>query len=54
LKEEYGLRVFEDKLLRKIFGPKRQEDKKLDTEETVWSCELDSKWLMMGFSGGVF
>jgi hypothetical protein len=26
LREEHGLRVFENRVLRKIFGPKREED----------------------------
>jgi hypothetical protein len=26
LGEEYGLRVFENRVLRRIFGPKREED----------------------------
>jgi hypothetical protein len=26
LKEEHGLRDFENRVLRKIFGPKREED----------------------------
>jgi hypothetical protein len=26
LKEEYGLRIFENRVLRRIFGPKREED----------------------------
>jgi hypothetical protein len=26
LREEYGLRVFENRELRRIFGPKREED----------------------------
>jgi hypothetical protein len=25
LREEYGLRVFENRVLRRIFGPKREE-----------------------------
>jgi hypothetical protein len=28
LREEYGLQVFENRVLRKIFGPKREEVKK--------------------------
>jgi hypothetical protein len=27
LREEHGLRVFENRVLRKIFGPKREEDR---------------------------
>jgi hypothetical protein len=27
LREEYRLRVFENKVLRRIFGPKREEDR---------------------------
>jgi hypothetical protein len=27
LMEEHGLRVFENRVLRKIFGPKREEDR---------------------------
>jgi hypothetical protein len=26
LREEHGLRVFENRVLRRIFGPKREED----------------------------
>jgi hypothetical protein len=26
LREEYGLRVLENRVLRRIFGPKREED----------------------------
>jgi len=26
LREEHGLKVFENRVLRKIFGPKREED----------------------------
>jgi hypothetical protein len=36
LREEHRLRVFEDRLLRKIFGPKRDEDgswRKLHNDE---------------------
>jgi hypothetical protein len=37
LREEHGLRVFENKVLRKIFGPKRVEvtggERKLHNEE---------------------
>jgi hypothetical protein len=36
LKEEHRLRVFENRVLRKIFGPKREEDgscRKLDNDE---------------------
>jgi hypothetical protein len=36
LREEHGLRVFENKVLRRIFGPKREEDgswRKLHNDE---------------------
>jgi hypothetical protein len=36
LREEHRLRVFEDRVLRKIFGPKREEDvswRKLHNDE---------------------
>jgi uncharacterized membrane protein len=36
LREEYRLRVFENRVLRKIFGPKREEDgswRKLHNDE---------------------
>jgi hypothetical protein len=36
LREEHGLRVFENRVLRKMFGPKREEDgswKKLHNDE---------------------
>jgi hypothetical protein len=36
LREEHRLRVFENRVLRKIFGPKREEDgswRKLDNDE---------------------
>jgi hypothetical protein len=36
LREEHGLRVFENRVLRRIFGPKREEDgswRKLHNDE---------------------
>jgi hypothetical protein len=41
LREEHRLRVFENKVLRKIFGPKREEDgswRKLHNDERYSLC----------------
>jgi hypothetical protein len=44
LREEYGLRVFENRMLRRIFGPKRNEVtgglKKNCTMRAFISCTL--------------
>jgi hypothetical protein len=43
LREEYGLRVFENGVLRKIFGPKREEDgswRKLHNDVACILCHI--------------
>jgi hypothetical protein len=57
LREEHGLRVFENSVLRKIFGPKRKEDRlwrKLHNDElhnlysspnTVRVIKLRMRWV---------
>jgi hypothetical protein len=35
LREEHRLRVFENRMLRRVFGPKREEDKSRDSSVGV-------------------
>jgi hypothetical protein len=67
LREERRLRVFENKVLRRIFGPKRDEVtgywRKLHNEELhnlypspnrmIKSLRIGSIWLRIGTSGGL-
>jgi hypothetical protein len=49
LREEHRLRVFENSVLRRIFGPKREEDgswRKLHNDELGIGERITSRWTL--------
>jgi hypothetical protein len=49
LREEHRLRVFENRVLRRIFGPKREEDRswrKLHNDELSIGGRTTSRWTL--------
>jgi hypothetical protein len=52
LREEHRLRVFENRVLRRIFGPKREEDgswRKLYTDELGIDRKITSRWTLVRY-----
>jgi hypothetical protein len=57
VREEHRLRVYENRVLRRIFGPRRDEVtgdwRKLHNEELHNMVRTGSNWLRIGTSGGL-